>query len=51
METVFAAIGGFLILNETLGLRETLGSALMLTGMLLPQLFKARIGWVKEELK
>jgi drug/metabolite transporter (DMT)-like permease len=51
METVFAAIGGFLILNETLGLRETLGSALMLTGMLLPQLCNARVMLVKEELE
>ena len=51
METVFAAIGGFLILNETLGLRETLGSALMLTGMLLPQLYNSRVVLAKEELE
>lgn len=38
METVFAAIGGWLILNETLGFQGVLGCSLMLIGMLLPQL-------------
>lgn len=38
METVFATIGGFLILDERLGLQELLGCALMLSGMLLTQL-------------
>lgn len=38
METVFAAIGGYLLINEHLGLREIAGSVLMLTGMLLSQL-------------
>ncbi len=38
METVFASIGGFIILNENLGARGYLGCALMLTGMLLSQL-------------
>ncbi len=38
METVFAAIGGWLILNERLGLQETLGCVIMFTGMLLSQL-------------
>lgn len=38
METVFASIGGFLMLNETLGLRGYTGCALMLTGMILSQL-------------
>lgn len=37
METVFAAIGGFLLLEEVLGLRELAGCALMLSGMLLAQ--------------
>ncbi len=37
MEAVFAAIGGFIILGETLGLRALFGCALMLAGMLLPQ--------------
>jgi drug/metabolite transporter (DMT)-like permease len=51
METVFAALGGFLILNETLGLREIVGSVLMLTGMLLPQLCSARAVLSKEGLE
>ena len=38
METVFAAIGGYLILNERLGLAELVGCTLMLSGMLLSQL-------------
>ena len=37
METVFAALGGFLILGEILGLRELGGCVLMLAGMLLSQ--------------
>ena len=37
METVFAAVGGFLILNEILGSRELAGCVLMLAGMLLSQ--------------
>lgn len=38
METVFAAIGGLLILNEVLGIYGILGCTLMFIGMLLPQL-------------
>jgi drug/metabolite transporter (DMT)-like permease len=38
METVFASIGGLLILNENLGLRGYAGCLLMLVGMLLSQL-------------
>jgi drug/metabolite transporter (DMT)-like permease len=38
METVFAAIGGYLLLNERLGVQELLGCALMLIGMLLSQI-------------
>ena len=37
MEAVFAAIGGMLLLNETLPLRGYLGCALMLAGMLITQ--------------
>ena len=37
METVFAAIGGFLLLGEILGARELTGAGLMLAGMLLSQ--------------
>ncbi|MBC8016293.1 MAG: DMT family transporter, partial [Sporomusaceae bacterium] len=38
METVFAAIGGWIMLNERLGFQELLGCAIMLAGMLLSQL-------------
>ena len=38
METVFAAIGGWIILNERLGVQELIGCAIMLIGMLLAQL-------------
>jgi drug/metabolite transporter (DMT)-like permease len=38
LEAVFAAIGGWLILGETLGLRGFVGCALMLCGMILSQL-------------
>ncbi|SDE06751.1 DMT family transporter [Sporomusa acidovorans] len=38
METVFATLGGFLLLDERLGFRELVGCALMLAGMLLTQL-------------
>lgn len=38
METVFATLGGFVLLDERLGLRELLGCGLMLSGMLLTQL-------------
>lgn len=38
METVFASIGGFIILNENLGMRGYVGCILMLAGMLLAQL-------------
>lgn len=38
METVFAAIGGYLIIDEQLGFRELLGCALMFSGMMLSQL-------------
>lgn len=38
METVFASLGGIIILNENLGVRGYIGCALMLSGMLLSQL-------------
>jgi drug/metabolite transporter (DMT)-like permease len=40
LETVFAAIGGWLILGEILSLRALAGCALMLSGMLIAQLAK-----------
>lgn len=42
METVFAAIGGFLLIQERMGGQEILGCALMLSGMLVSQLFSLR---------
>ncbi len=38
LETVFAALGGWLILDETLSARGIMGCAVMLTGMLVSQL-------------
>jgi drug/metabolite transporter (DMT)-like permease len=38
LETVFAAIGGFIILDESLSLRGIAGCLLMLTGMLVSQI-------------
>lgn len=38
LETVFAALGGWLILNETLPLRGVIGCALMFSGMIVSQL-------------
>lgn len=38
METVFAALGGWIILGENLGLRGFIGCALMLAGMLATQM-------------
>lgn len=40
METVFASIGGLIILNELMGIRGYIGCGLMLAGMLLSQLKK-----------
>jgi len=37
MEAVFAVIGGWLLLGESLGVREQIGCALMLAGMLVSQ--------------
>jgi drug/metabolite transporter (DMT)-like permease len=37
LETVFAALGGFVILHESLGPRGIAGCSLMFAGMLLSQ--------------
>jgi len=42
LETVFAAVGGWLILNEYLSTRAKIGCALMFAGMLVSQLWKGR---------
>jgi drug/metabolite transporter (DMT)-like permease len=42
LETVFAALSGWLVLGELLGARELIGCGLMLTGMLLAQLWPRR---------
>jgi len=42
LEAVFAALCGWAVLGETMGLRTALGCALMLAGMLLTQLWPAR---------
>jgi drug/metabolite transporter (DMT)-like permease len=39
LESVFAAFGGWIILNETIGPRGLIGCTLMLSGMLLSQLY------------
>lgn len=39
LESVFAAIGGWLLLNETLSMRGLIGCGLMLCGMLISQLW------------
>ena len=39
LEAVFAALGGWMVLGETLSLRSGVGCALMLAGMLLSQLW------------
>lgn len=41
-ETVFAVIGGWLILNELLGIRALFGCVLMLAGMLLVQMWGSK---------
>jgi drug/metabolite transporter (DMT)-like permease len=39
LESVFAALGGWFILDETISSRGLVGCALMLSGMLLSQLY------------
>jgi drug/metabolite transporter (DMT)-like permease len=43
LETVFAALGGWMILDEHLSARALAGCALMLTGMLIAQLYKTKV--------
>lgn len=38
MESVFAALGGLIFLQETMGVRGYIGCILMLAGMLLSQI-------------
>ena len=45
LEAVFAAFGGWLLLGETLTLRGMFGCGLMLSGMLLSQLFELYRGY------
>jgi drug/metabolite transporter (DMT)-like permease len=42
LEAVFAALGGWMILDETLGTRGLTGCSLMLVGMILSQLWQLR---------
>jgi drug/metabolite transporter (DMT)-like permease len=43
LESVFAVLGGWLILDETLTLRKFVGAVLMLTGLIISQLeFKSK---------
>jgi len=44
LESVFAALGGWIILNETISSRGLFGCALMLSGMLLSQLYGLLVG-------
>jgi drug/metabolite transporter (DMT)-like permease len=39
LESVFAVIGGYLLLGETMPLRNLTGCAFMLTGMIISQLY------------
>ena len=39
LEAVFALIGGWIVLDETIPLRGLIGCALMLTGMIVSQLY------------
>lgn len=45
LESVFAALGGWLLLDETMSLRQMSGCALMLFGMLISQLWIFIAGW------
>ncbi len=49
METVFAAIGGWLVLGETMDTRALAGAALMLAGMLAAQLVPPDLGKSKKK--
>jgi drug/metabolite transporter (DMT)-like permease len=48
LEGAFAALGGWLILGEDLGLRGLLGAGIMLAGMLVSQVKQVKqVGWVE----
>lgn len=49
MESLFAALGGWWILNEVLNTREALGCFLMLTGMILSRIRLRKIGTREEK--
>lgn len=49
LESVFAALGGWWILNEVLNTREILGCFLMLTGMILSQIRLRKTGISEEK--
>jgi drug/metabolite transporter (DMT)-like permease len=42
LESVFAALGGYLFLNEIISMKELFGCSLMLTGMILSQLLTSK---------
>ncbi|MBQ6669822.1 MAG: DMT family transporter, partial [Deltaproteobacteria bacterium] len=44
LETVFAALSGWLVLGETMSLRGLMGAALILAGMLVSQFWHASRG-------
>lgn len=52
MEALFATIGGYLFLNERLGINELLGCCLMLAGMIISQIHfsKTKIYNIKKQL-
>jgi drug/metabolite transporter (DMT)-like permease len=55
LESVFAAVGGWLVLGEAMSGRSMTGCALMFTGMLISQLFglfkkeEGQLGWQASE--
>jgi drug/metabolite transporter (DMT)-like permease len=51
METVFAAVGGWLVLGETMDSRALAGAALMLAGMLAAQLIPPDLGEREKKAK
>ena len=51
LESVFAALGGWFLLNETMSLRQMGGCALMLFGMLLSQLWIFIAGWNRPPMR
>lgn len=51
LESVFAALGGWLLLSETMSLRQISGCALMLFGMLISQLWIFIAGWKQSHMR